>query len=92
MLQLLRESGELRVVCVFDGCSSDQSLEELTLKDDFGSVVHVFSRYVAVRVTFIFILFREVRVVVLLSSSSLVALRLSSSIYEVELASIVSAQ
>ena len=92
MLQLLRESGELRVVCVLDSCSSDQSLEELTLEDDLGRVVDVFSGNIAVRITFILFFFREIRVIVLLSSSSLVALRLSSSIHEIELANITSAK
>jgi hypothetical protein len=43
VLKLVGESREFRIVCVFNGSSSDQSFEELTLQNDFSSVVNIFS-------------------------------------------------
>lgn len=84
MLELLGESRELGVVGVFDGSGSDQGLKELTLEDNFSRVVNVLSGDVAGGVAIILIFFGEVRVVILLSSSSSVALGFASAVHKIE--------
>lgn len=41
MVELLSERGELAAVCVLYAGSANNSLEELTLKDDLGSSVNI---------------------------------------------------
>lgn len=67
ILKLVRKSGQIRVICVLNSGGTDQCLKELTLQDNLGGVVNIFSLHIIIlTLVVVFILFREVRVIVLL--------------------------